>query len=475
MLFTITELLAEKMKNTKIGILLLIQSVIYIIIISYFDGTGDSGDSIMHYLFAKYSFQHPELFFNHWAKPVYVLLASPFAQFGLYGIKVFNAIVMLLTTLFTFKTTQRLNISHSIIGAIILLFSPLVFVLTFSGLTEPLFALFLIVGIYLMLTNKPIASCVMISFLPFIRSEGLIFLGIFGLYLFLESKWKLIPLLLFGHVVYSLAGFYVHKDILWVFTKIPYAKLSSTYGHGKLFHFVEQMNYVVGVPIYILFMVGMFAIIVDAIKKNITINVLVLIFLGFFSFFIAHTLFWHFGIFNSMGLKRVLIGVAPLSSIISLIGFNYVTGIFQKKPSLKRITQSLLMAYIIIFPFTFNPSAIKWKSDLSLSCDQKLANQATAYITEHNIANRRVFHAHPYLNESLNIDPFDSNKRLELNKDFINQMKSGDIVIWENWDAVVELGITKENLDQNKELINLYNLRATDNGKEILYSIYECK
>ena len=43
--------------------------------IFYFNGTGDSGDSPMHYLFAKYAPKHPELYFDHWAKPLFVLLA----------------------------------------------------------------------------------------------------------------------------------------------------------------------------------------------------------------------------------------------------------------------------------------------------------------------------------------------------------------------------------------------------------------
>lgn len=463
------------MKINKIVVLLIVQSVISIITILCCDGTGDSGDSIMHYLFAKYSFQHTELFFNHWAKPVFVLLASPFAQFGFIGIKVFNSIVSLLTVFFTFKTIRRLNLNNSVVGAIILFFTPLLFVLTFSGLTEPLFGLFLIVGIYLVLTNRLIASCLVVSFLPFIRSEGLIFLGIFGLYFLFKRNWKLIPLLLSGHIVYSFAGFTAHGNLFWVFTKIPYARLSSTYGSGELFHFVDQMNYVVGVPIYLLFWIGIIAIVHNSIKKKVNIEFMVLIFLGFFSFFIAHTLFWYFGIFNSMGLKRVLISVAPLSSIISLMGFNFILELIKKRKVLSLIIKSLLIAYIIVFPFTSNPAAIDWERDLFLGTDQELANQTAAFISKHKSTSHRFVFAHPYLNESLKTDPFDSSKRLDFNKDFMNQIRSGDIVIWENWFAVVEFGITKEYLDNNMELINIHNLRATDKGREILFSIYERK
>ena len=45
-------------------------------------------------------------------------------------------------------------------------------------------------------------------------------------------------------------------------------------------------------------------------------------------------------------------------------------------------------------------------------------------------------------------------------------------MIWENWFAVVEQGITKEHLDANKNLTSLYNLNLWDSGREINYAVY---
>ena len=464
------------MKKNQIFVLLFIYAIIATCTIILFNGTGDGGDSIHHYLFAKFAPLHPKLFFNHWAKPVYVLLACPFAQLGFVGVKIFNSIISLFTVFFTFKIAQKLKINNAIVGAIILIFSPLYFVLTFSGLTEPLFALFVSVGLYAILVNKYIISCLLISFLPFIRSEGLIIISVFGLYFLLKKEWKLIPLLLFGHVVYSFAGYFVFNDLFWVFNKIPYAHLSSTYGSGELSHFIVQLIYVIGVPIYILFWIGFIIIIWKSIKNRIGIEIKTIIFLGFSSFFIAHSLFWYLGIFNSMGLNRVILGISPLISIISLIGFNFITDeVFQNKRIPKLIFQGVLIVYILIFPFTSNPAAINWKRDLNLSKDQQSALQIADFINQKKDSNQCFFYAHPYLSEVLKIDHFDDKKRLELTLNFINHTKSGDIVIWENWFAVVEHGVTKESLDNNKELICLHNLSVWDKGREILYSVYKRK
>ena len=444
--------------------------------ILFFNGTGDAGDSITHYLFAKYAPVHPELFFDHWAKPLYVLLASPFAQMGFKGIKIFNALLSLLTIFFTFKIAEGLNIKNPLISAVVMVFAPLYYILTFSGLTDILFSLFMALCIYLCIRQKNLIACLIISFLPFVRSEGLIIIGVFGIYFLLKKQWKLLPLLLCGHLVYSIAGYFVYHDFLWVFNKIPYAKLSSSYGSGTLFHFVTQLFYVTGFPIYILFWIGFISMIVKAIRKEIIPEEQILVLVGFTCFFTAHSLFWYFGIFHSLGLKRVLIGVMPLMAIIALRGFNFLTeDILGEKRILKKTVQGLLAAYIVIFPFSSNPAAINRTRDMILSKDQQSAGAAAKFILDNRGANHRIICAHFYLSEALHIDFFDKNKRLDLTKSNIEQMKTGDILIWESWFAVVECGINKETLDADSSLISMYNSKTDDNGREIIYSVYEKK
>lgn len=460
------------MKNLPIYLLILGYTIIAAFTIYYFNGTGDSGDSIYHYLFAKYAPIHPTLFFNHWAKPLYVLIFSPFAQFGFVSVKVLNSIISIAIIFLTYKIIQKLKIKKPIIGSLILICSPLYFVLTFSGLTEYLFALFVCIGFYSLFLNRTTFSIIIISFLPFIRSEGLIIIGVFAFYLFLKKQWKYIPLLLFGHIIYSIAGYFAHKDFLWVFNQIPYARLSSIYGNGNLFHFIEQLLYVVGVPIYILFWIGAVYIIWQSIYKKTSVELRIIVMVGFFAFFISHTIFWYLGIFNSMGLKRVLISIAPFTAIISLIGFNFITDVFLNQKKWKYIIQCILIAYIIIFPFTSNPSAIKAERDLILSKDQESAIQVADFIQKNVSQNHRFMYTHPYLSEVLHIDHFDSIKRIDFTDDILNNTSSGDIIIWENWFAVVENGISKEYLDTLPMLLNIYNSNVLDRGREVIYSVY---
>jgi hypothetical protein len=460
------------MKKVKY-VILFIYAVLATLTIIYFNGTGDAGDSITHYLFARYAPVHPELFFDHWAKPVYVLLACPFAQFGFTGIKVFNAVGALFTIFFTYRTVQELMLKNAVLVVVIMIFTPLYYILTFSGLTEPLFALALAVCLYLAIKEKFLAASLVISFLPYIRSEGLIIIGVFAFWLLLKKQWKVLPFLFFGSFVYSIAGFFVYHDLLWVFSRIPYAQAGSPYGSGSLFHFTEQLFYVTGVPVYILFWLGIISIILRSFRKTITQEELILVAGGFLCFFVAHSLFWYFGIFNSMGLKRVLIAVMPLTAIISLQGFNFITDfISSDKMILKRTVQGILVIYIVIFPFTANPAAINWKKDMMLNKDQQCALEAVHFIADKKLTGSQILCAHPYVFMALNIDCFDNRERPGFSQNDIRQMKPGDIIIWENWFALVESNISNKALEEDSTLVNLYNSTVEEDGREILYSVY---
>lgn len=466
------------MKNKPLYGIIAIYAVIAVMMLIFFNGTGDAGDSILHYLYAKYAPSHLELYFDHWAKPLYVLFASPFAQFGFIGVKVFNVIVFGGTIVFTYHIANLLRLENPVVSFILLICSPLYFILTFSGLTEPLFALFLSMGIYFFLKNKYITACLIISFLPFIRSEGLVLIGIVGLFLLIKKEWELLPLLFVGHLAYAAAGSFVYDDLLWVFTRIPYNNLGSPYGSGELFHFVEKLIYVIGVPVYILFWTGFLSIIWKSFKKSVDLEIQILFLAGFIAFLTAHSLFWYLGIFNSMGLGRVFVAISPITSVIALIGFNLITEEWLKNKRIARISvQSLLIGYVLIFPLTSNPAAIHPKKDLELWAEQEVAIQIADYLQKENKNSHRMMYSHPYLSEVLHIDHFDSKKHLELDKVFLKELHSGDIIIWENWFAIVEHNVTKEYLDEQPDLLQIHQVTVLDDktGREIIFAVYQKK
>jgi len=463
-------------RQNAIWLLLAAWAVAGLLTIIFFDGTGDNGDSIFHYLFARYAPLHPRLFLNHWAKPLFVLISSPFAQFGFTGMKVFNLSLVMLTGLVTFRTAICLDIKNPLLSVVFLIFAPLYYILTFSGLTEPLFAFSLILAIYLAINNKIPAAVLIISFLPFIRSEGLIIIMVFAIYLAWKKQWKYLPLLVTGHVVYSLAGYFAYHDLLWVFNKLPYANLEHKHGSGPLLHFVYQLNYVIGIPLYFMLCLGFISYPLRWIwnKTAILSDETLLVLFCFLSYFAAHSLFWYLGIFNSMGLKRVLLGVIPLISLIALQGFNFATlGLFPGRKLARNVIGVLLISYLIIFPFTKNPASILWSRDMKLTNEQKTAKGIAAYIKEHPIApGNRYFYTYPYLNEVLHVDPFDSLRRLDLTPWFLLSARRGDVVIWDNWFAVIESYSPVDSVAKQPGLKREIDFDADDNHRAVKFVIF---
>ncbi len=464
------------MKKYLIYYLLFVYALLEAFTIVYFDGTGDAGDSIAHYLFARYAPYHPVLYFDHWAKPVFVLLASPFAQFGFVGVKVFNALVSWFTLLVTYKVAEEMQLKNSLLVVVFMIFSPLFYILTFSGLTEPLFALFTALGLLMCLKKRYLAACLIISFLPYVRSEGLIISGVFVLYFLFKQSWKTLPWLFFGSVCYGIAGYFVHHDFLWVFTKIPYATMSSVYGSGPLFHFVEQFINVVGVPMYALFCLGFISLAVKIARKKASAEEGILIWMGFSAFFVAHSLFWYLGIFNSMGLKRVLLGIMPMTGIITLQGYNLLTEEFlEKKVRLKKVLAVVLIIYVIVFPFTPNPSAINWDKDMRLTNEHHLAEQVADFMSKQSNIHFPLLYNHHYLSVTMDLDQFDLSKKINVSSGNILNMQPGDFLIWDNRFADSQSGINKEELDKNPTLINVFNARGPEYDGEMVYAVYRKK
>ena len=148
-------------------------SIIAFIFWILIDNTYDNGDSITHYAISRYSWQHMYLLFDNWGKPVFTILSSPFSQFGWKGMTFFNSLTGVITTCLVAQIIDKLKWNISPYCALLLFFIPNFPLALNSGLTEPLYALVLTLTIYLIVIERYAWVAIAISFLPFVRSEGL--------------------------------------------------------------------------------------------------------------------------------------------------------------------------------------------------------------------------------------------------------------------------------------------------------------
>lgn len=423
---------------------------IFVVISFLKDGTGDAGDSIEHYLISRFAIIHPELFLHHWGKPVFTLLSSPFSQFGFVGIKIFNSGVAALSGFFVYKTASRLRLPFSLLAFFFLFCAPVYFKYIFSGMTEHLLGLALVFAIYLAVNKQLIPSLIIVSFMPFMRSEGLIFIVVFTFYLLVIKKYRFVPLLLTGHIIYGIIGFFHYHDFLWVIRRIPYLTLDSWYGSGNLTDFVTKLYYVIGLPLYIMLVIGLLWIFYSFLSKKVRSTSafyreeLLLVYGSFIAFFVAHSLFWALGIFNSMGLGRVLNSVIPLTALIGMRGLGWIGS--SRYPVLNRSLAAAAVLFIIVFNFIENPASLKWHRDLERSTDQKLID---AVVPDYRDPDSKTcyLYSHPHISLQLGIDPFDSTRRRKIFA--IHQQEEiprPALIIWDSWFSPVEEGFTLEML-----------------------------
>ncbi len=430
----------------------------------YFTGTGDSGDSVMHYLFAKEAPNHPELFFDHWAKPVYVILCSSFAQLGFIGVKLFNVLAQLLTLYFVYRIAKALAIPRPQLAGIFILFAPLNYVLTFSGLTEILFASWLAAFLFFELVqNKSKTAAILISFLPFVRSEGWIVLIVVVVYYLWQKRYTLLPWLLIGHAVLSLLGFIVHKDLLWIFTKNPYTNVAS-YGTGTWNHFIDQLPYVVGIPICFLLIAGLIEILLKPIYRT-NSSVVILIAGIFLAYFSAHSIFWTMGWFHSLGMKRVLLGVMPCVAIVALIGFNGIVTLLPSTGVYRKVTVGVVLTVVLIFPFIGNHASVHWKTEMNLTAEQMQCVEIAKLFNQYKSASSTLYCAPPYLIETTQLDYFDSKQHVLPSIANLKQLKRGDVVVWDSWFAPKELGLSKEGILNDYHLRLLCEFKNPESGE----------
>src|SRR5437764_857034 len=154
-------------------------------------------DSCTHYIYARYAFAEPHLFVNIWGRPVCTGVYSIGAHFvGRMGVRVTSLCIAVGIALIVMQIArgQGWRSPASVLALIFTLAQPLVFLHSFSELTELPFALLL--GLAFVAYQGRRWSCVALvaSILPLSRPEGFGFLAIVAVALLLHRRflWLLV-------------------------------------------------------------------------------------------------------------------------------------------------------------------------------------------------------------------------------------------------------------------------------------------
>ncbi len=416
-------------------------------------GVGGA-DNITHFQIARYAFRHPELFLDLWGKPVYTTLCAPFAQLGFLAAKFFNVIAAVLATYLNYKIGKDLYPRSSFYVLVFTAFAPVYFMLSGSCLTEILFSLVLVASVYLFLKERMIFAAIVLSFLPLVRSEGFVVFPVFALAMILKQSYKSIPFLLFGSIVYSLIGYFVFHDFLWLIHKQPYSMGESIYGSGSLFHFIKHSHFIFGIPLLVILVPGLIIWCVSVLK-NFSLKsektILFIIIVGsWLTYFAAHSYVWWKGTGGSLGLTRVMAGIVPFVALTGVQTIEKVIGSCRKK-MLAQAGFGVLALLQIVLLFTQNK--LIQKPDPT----ERLIKECADYL-RFNEEGKKVFYFNPLLIHYLNLDPYDTKQCNWWVADKMqpsNSMEWGDVIVWDAHFGPNEGGVQLQALDEDPYLLKL--------------------
>ena len=444
--------------------------VLDLILVFLVQSTWDGGDSILHYVESHQAWQTPHYFMNMWSKPIFILLSSPFASAGWWGMKLFNSICVLGSVFLIKKIFEHYKM-NGWWGVFISFFAYSLFLVQSSGLTEPLFAAMLTLIVYLEIKDKTINAAVVLSFLPFVRSEGYVVAVIILVYMLFAKRYKAIPYFLVGHVLYGIAGVFVYDDFLWMFNQNPYSGIEEKYGSGDIFHFVEQLPYLIGLPIYILFFLGVFRGGMRFFKGEMLLKEFILIYGITIGYIVAHSIFWRYGLFHSFGLSRVLVVIIPLIAFIAYRGLEWLhCAIYFVN---KKYISLAFILFIIVFPFIDNKMAIDWDKNIKQEPQQLLVKESTKWIENNNLNSQPVYTNAYYYAVS-------ANKIIDNDKEVIEMKKlkkanhkpqKGSVILWDSYFAATDSDITQEMIEKKFKVSKLKEFENEQQYKLVIYQV----
>ncbi len=282
-------------------------------------GIPESGDGVMHHLIAKHAWQHPHLLLDHWGKPLFTTLSSGFAQLGLWGMTLFNALCFVATCWAADVMLKDRSPFGRWLFAPLLMCMPAYGAMVFAGLTEVLFGGLAMLAVCALWTKRYTLAMAVASFLPFARPEYVAVWPFLVAWVCWRRQWKALPWILMGHVCYAIAGTFVFGDPLWAFTRDPYTGAAAVYGQGPLLHFTDRIQHIYGAPfmwaLAVALVLGAIAALKPGEGRRSVVFFAVTALLPAFAIIAVHSVLWWKGLKGSLGLTRVLATGAPLGAL----------------------------------------------------------------------------------------------------------------------------------------------------------------
>src|SRR5258706_1493047 len=217
-------------------------------------------DGCTHFLYSRFVWQEHHLITNVWGRPFCTAIYAIPALFHRQGVRTASMIMAAGIALITFNIAKRQNYRLPALAGVFLLGQPILFLHSFSELTEIPFALLVTIALWAYQTRRFLTLAIIVALMPTARPEGFGFIGLAIAAFILHRRAYLIPILFLPLALWSFAGWaqfgmahpWYIKWWRWLPENWPYA-MESLYHKRHLLYFMGILPAVIS-PIVFPFM-----------------------------------------------------------------------------------------------------------------------------------------------------------------------------------------------------------------------------
>lgn len=391
-------------------------------------------DAGYHFLFARWGLAHPALLVDVWGRPLFSLLYALPAQLGYPAAKLLTVAVSLAAAWQTARLARDEGLERPELAVPLLLLQPSFLLICSDTMTEPLFALVLVVALRLHRAGRVGAGMRVAALLPLARPEGFFVALLWGAFVALDRRagpsfprrllstawlasgvaaWWLLALLLTGDPLFLLHNWPRNWGGV------------ATYGSGPLLQYWKIREEVLaGKLLWALLGLGGLALLL---RRRLWLSTAAMALVV-----VLHSVFYRHGLFGSAGYARYLVCVAPPMALCLLAGWNLAALPLRLLPRLP--ARALAGAAALALVAFTGHRALRHVDKMGPSRDPQVVDEAHAWFEAHPQPVSRLVFSQPYMSILFGRDPSERppfGNDAGANVELLRASPPGTLVFWD--------------------------------------------
>ena len=402
-------------------------------------------DGGFHFLYARSAWKHPSMFVEVWPRPLFTFLYSFPAQLGYLPAKLLTVVIALITAYQTYLLAQQLRMEHPTWVAPLLFLQPAYLMLSADTMTEPLFALLLVIALRLHQLKREFAGMAVASLLILARPEGFFIGVLWGLWILLDRSsartlWRRLAstailasgafLWWFGALLFSGNPFFIRDN--W---PPEWGVTSSADRAGTFWDYAHRLPNIAGPLLCALLILGL----ISALFRR-QLGTVASVFLAFF---LLHSAFRSLGLFGSAGYARYFVCVAPAIALLTLAGWN------QLAVWARNVPKPIQVATAGIIFFISGVAAVSYTDFTAYTRDSRAIAEMVSWFHRNGRPFSKMIYSQAYMAILMDQDVGErvrAGSNRATNLEIFRNMPIGTLVFWDRETGPAWYGIKAEDL-----------------------------